>query len=338
MQEATRLGMAVRDDQGGLGNLTYRAWQQLRPEVTLVVQSRPCRGTPNSEKFFADWTETFVVSPPIPDATWEEMAKRADVWWTAETWYSDNAETILSAQSARTVLYAMPELFNGSNADEVWNPTNYLETRSRLGTVMQWPTTPPKHWLPRNNVRNLLHISSGASLDRNGTQTFLEALKQVETPCSVYIHAPDEGLVGAKEIIGGLSERHDVAVGWDYEEDLERLYGWADMLVLPRRYAGLCLPAFEAFGTGCLVLMPDVEPQARWPIVPVPAIQRRPVPMKGGKIPMWKVAPLDVAAQIERLASSDESQIVRLSEEARRWAENNSWETALPVWEKALGR
>ena len=55
----------------------------------------------------------------------------ADVWWSAETWYSDRAERIMGEAGCRSVLLAMPELFAGSAADEVWNPTDYLTDRDR---------------------------------------------------------------------------------------------------------------------------------------------------------------------------------------------------------------
>lgn len=331
-----RLGMVVRDDQGGLGNLTYRAWRELKPAVTLVVQWRPCRGEPDSEKFFADWTETYITDRPVLDATWEKMAGLADVWWTAETWYSDNAETILAENNVRSVLYAMPELFDGSQATEVWNPTNYLENRLALSKVVHWPTSPPDQWELRTKVRRLLHVSSGSALDRNGTQTFLEALHHVSTPCDVYVHAPDENFAGLKRMVSQLPERHNVAFSWDYEQDLGRLYQWADMLVLPRRYAGLCLPAFEAFGHGCLVMMPDVEPQARWPIVPVDAKRLRPARMKGGRIPLWRVDTNMLAKRIDDVLWWDAPRVVRASKECRKWAEDRSWGTQLSVWQKEL--
>lgn len=331
-----RLGMVVRDDQGGLGNLTFRAWEQLRPEVTLVVQWRPCRGVPDSEKFFAEWTETYITDRPIPDATWSKMATMADVWWTAETWYSDTAENILRAANTRSVLYAMPELFDGSQADEVWNPTRYLENRFGLSDVVSWPTTPPEKWEPRTKVRRLLHVSGGASLDRNGTETFLESLHFVETPCDVMLHAPDDNASTLKDAVAKLPEQHNVMVSWGYEKDLSRFYDWADMLVMPRRYAGLCLPAFESFGHACLVLMPDVEPQAYWPIVPVQAEKRRPIRIKGGHVPFWRVDAQVLADRIEDVCSWDTPRVVRASVASREWAEGNSWAEQLPVWEKRL--
>jgi len=130
------LGMVVRDDQGGLGNLTYRAWKELRPEVTLVVQWRPCRGIPDPEKFRADWTETILTDRPIENRRWRDMATRAETWWTAEMWYSQQAERILAEEGCRSILYAMPELYKGSQAEEVWNPTEFLTDRPRLDEVV----------------------------------------------------------------------------------------------------------------------------------------------------------------------------------------------------------
>ena len=89
--------MVVRDDNGGLGNLTLEAWKHLRPDVTLVVQSRPCRGEPHPETFEEAWTQVVYADNPVPSSTWEKLSGMADVWWTAETWYNDFAESILKS-------------------------------------------------------------------------------------------------------------------------------------------------------------------------------------------------------------------------------------------------
>lgn len=332
-----RLGMVVRDDNGGLGNLTYEAFSNLRPQVTVVVKSRPCRGEPHPHLFEEAWTETICVDNPITDEQWERIASRADVWWTAETWYNDNAESIIRKAGSKSVLYAMPELYSGSSADQVWNPTQYLQSRLPINSrVVQWPTSPPSNWFPKTKVSKILHVSGGAQYDRNGTEIFLNALGEVEGTCDVLLHQPDE-----KNVTKDLHRRRlgkNVAISHttDYQKSLSAFMRWADMVVLPRRYAGLCLPAFEAFGFGCLVLMPAVDPQSFWPIVGVDAIRERPRLMKGGKIPMWNVDPSALAKRIDAALDWDVTRVVRASEDGRKWAEQNSWQRLLPEWMTAF--
>jgi glycosyltransferase involved in cell wall biosynthesis len=332
-----KLGMVVRDDQGGLGNLTREAWSRLKPQVTCVVQARPCRGEPNPEYFQRDWTRTFNVSNPIENQQWRVMASEADVWWTAETWYCPQAERILANAGRKTVLYAMPELFGMSHADEVWNPTNYLTDRNRLGDVVEWPVTLPGSWKCRTSVRRVLHVSGGAQYDRNGTETFLEALRLVTRPCEVVLHQPDLANRTSNTVLKSLKGGpFTLRVNPDYVRNLKSLLDWADVLVLPRRYAGLCLPAYEAFASGCLVVMPDVAPQDGWPIVPVPAYRDGWGAMKGGRVPMWETDVEALAGTIDMLLGAETPAVVGASRKGREWAEAMSWENRISEWKERL--
>lgn len=325
------LGMVVRDDLGGLGNLTYDVFKNVRPEVTVIVQARPCRGTPRTEVFNEPWTEVIYTANPMTRQQWRNIAPRADTWWTAETWYCNEAERVIKAAGKRSILYAMPELFNGSQADEVWNPTRYLSDRRRLSDVMDWPTTPPSVWRERTSVKRLLHLSGGAQYDRNGTEIFIDAMRQVTEPCEVMLHQPDETHQLDLSTIG-LPGHVTVRQSLDYFNTMDEAYEWADVLVIPRRYAGLCLPAFEAFGHGCLVMMSDTDPQCDWPIVPVQAIPMPPARMRGGAVPMVTVDPSMLARRIESLLTADPVAIGRQSREGRAWSETRSWDMMRSMW------
>ena len=330
------LGMVVRDDHGGLGNLTYEAFRWLRPGVTLVVQSRPCRGTPRPHVFEEAWTDTYRVGNPVSPRQWRDMAGKADVWWSAETFYSDDAEQLIFEAGSRSVLYAMPELFAGSQADEVWNTTEYLSDRDRLGDVMHWPTSPPPSWTVRTKVRRLLHLSGGAQYDRNGTQTFLAALRKVKVPCEVMLHQPDTIHQVPARDLADMPDHVVVKQTRDYMGSLSSLYRWADALVLPRRYAGLCLPAFEALGHGCLVVMSEADPQVWWPVMTVPAITRKPARMKGGRIPVVDVDPVVLADRLDGLLTAGVPWVAHQSERGRMWCEARSWERQVGLWRARL--
>lgn len=333
------LGMVVRDDNGGLGNLTLEAWRHLRPDVTVVVQARPCRGEPHPGVFEEAWTETVTMPNPMTRRDWRKVAGMADVWWSAETWYCDEAEATIREAGGRSVLYVMPELFGGSDADALWNPTDYLHERlPERARVVDWPLSPPARWEPRTSVRRILHVSGGAAHDRNGTELLVEALRRVRTPCEVLLHQPDVLHRLPPRVLASLPSHVTVKQTTDYATSMGSLYRWADLLVLPRRYAGLCLPALEALGYGTLVMMPDVDPQVRWPIVTVEATQERPVRMKGGRVPMWSVGATTLARRIEDVLAWDEARVLEWSERGRVWTEARSWPVLLPVWRDELER
>lgn len=329
--------MVVRDDQGGLGNLTYRAWRELRPAVTLVVQWRPCRGVPNPDRFVAPWTRTVFTDRPVPDVTWAELAGEADVWWTAESWYSDNAETILRDAGCRTVFYAMPELFKGSQADEVWNPTRYLTDRPRLGDVVPWPLSPSDTWTVRTTIRRVLHVSGGATGDRNGTQAFMEALRHVRSEVEVLLHQPEPRHRVPARKLRSVPSNVNIKQTDLYFPNLLSAIRWADLLVLPRRYAGLCLPALEAMGDGCPVVMPEAAPQTDWPVITVPAVQGPGIRLHGGDVPTWETDPVVLADVLDDLRADTVPVIAHRSAGVRRWAEGQAWSgPAGNVWRARL--
>ena len=333
------LGMVVRDDNGGLGNLTLEAWRHLRPDVTVIVQARPCRGEPHPGVFEEAWTETVTMPNPMTRRDWRKVAGMADVWWSAETWYCDEAEATIREAGGRSVLYVMPELFGGSQADVLWNPTPYLHERLPEGSrIVDWPLSPPARWEARTGVRRVLHLSGGASHDRNGTELFVEALRRVREPCEVLLHQPDALHRVHPRVLQSLPSNVEVRQTRDYATSMAALYKWADLLVLPRRYAGLCLPALEAFGHGTLVMMPAVDPQVWWPIVPVEATAERPVRMRGGRIPMWSVGPTLLARRIEDVLGWSPDKVQAQSERGREYAVTRSWERLLPTWRDELER
>lgn len=331
------LGMVVRDDNGGLGNLTLEAWRHLRPEVTVVVQARPCRGEPHPGVFEEAWTETVTMPNPMTRRDWRKVAGLADLWWTAETWYCDDAEATIREAGGRSVLYVMPELFLGSDADALWNPTLYLHERlPDRAVVMDWPLSPPDRFEARTGVRRILHLSGGAAHDRNGTELFLEALRRVRSDCEVLLHQPDALHRLPSRVLASMPGNVHVRQTTDYASSMAALYKWADLLVLPRRYAGLCLPALEAFGYGTLVMMPEVDPQVWWPIVGVEAIAERPVRMRGGRIPMWSVGPTTLARRIEDLLGWGEAQTAAVSAAGWEYARSRSWTVLRDRWLEEL--
>jgi hypothetical protein len=122
----------------------------------------------------------------------------------------------------------------------------------------------------------------------------------------------------------------------DYFTSMNSLYRWGDVLVLPRRYAGLCLPAYEMFALGGLVMMPDTSPQNEWPITSCEAVAEQPRRMKGGRVPMVSVDPARLARRIDGLLTGNVEDTVRASERGRLWAEANSWELRLSEWKERL--
>jgi glycosyltransferase involved in cell wall biosynthesis len=81
----------------------------------------------------------------------------------------------------------------------------------------------------------------------------------------VYIQTPKEAKGQElyneinKEIKRTIRDVPSLRVVYDIEDNTE-MYKEMDLLVLPRRYGGLCIPMLEALSAGIPVIMPNISP------------------------------------------------------------------------------
>ena len=101
--------------------------------------------------------------------------------------------------------------------------------------------------------KRILHIAGKAAAnDRNGTMSVIDMMK--------YSKADFELVIKSQTPIStkGLDSRITIEV--DNVKDRQDMYTGFDAMVLPRRYAGLCLPMNEALLSGLPVFMTDISP------------------------------------------------------------------------------
>lgn len=140
-----------------------------------------------------------------------------------------------------------------------WWPTSWRLDQLPHGDVVPvpMPDRPNVAANPRDDgPLKILHvIGKRAWADRNGTDILLRALTQVRQNMEVTIHTID----GAAP---DMVRRHNVKVTkvLDPVADRWSMYEGHHILVLPRRYGGLCLPALEAAACGLAVGMPGASP------------------------------------------------------------------------------
>lgn len=109
--------------------------------------------------------------------------------------------------------------------------------------------------LKRNGRRRFLHnVGRWCSSDRNGTLSLLEALEYTTTDFELCIHS--QGELPQEYIVQDRRVRYD----FTNIENNHDLYKDYDALILPRRYAGLCLPMNEALAAAMPVIMPRISP------------------------------------------------------------------------------
>lgn len=270
-----RLGIIVRSEDRGLGSLSRDFHANLHPDKTLVVI--PANARRHGLESHLDWyldAELVRFDGRLHERTCREWLDGLDVVLSFETFYDWRFCQWARDAHVATVCYAMPEWWRPAWAlhpTQWWAPTswrmNYLPPSTRLVPIpVPEPHIQKARIVPEDSPFRWLH-PGGARLpdertnaDRNGTQTVLKAAQLVREPQEIVVRtqsplAPQEGVT----VLEGNVENR-----WD-------IYGDADAVLLPRRYAGLSLPVLEAFAVGLPVVMTDMSPQnSDWPVQTVP--------------------------------------------------------------------
>lgn len=330
------LGMIMRCDRGGLGAQLRDLHGWLKPDKTLLVKLPEPRGA--NDSFNADlvWQ-----GDRIPSGVLDEFTADLDVLLTVETLYADRQGWEHVTSNCDVVLVANPELFDhqGPRPTRLVVPTPWELNRMPEGTqVIPHPTHQRPHRI-RSEVRTFLHHAAPAMLDRNGTKALIKALPLVGASCNLIVHAPAMAppwdptvpADGQEYFIhyGKVDVRwktHSVMDRWDTYPDE------ADVMVLPRRYGGLCLPAQDAASCGIPLLMTYLTPQRWWPGVACNTHELASAQMKGGAFHVYDPDVEDLAQQMTAMVQGD-FDIAGESRSAIEWARSISWECVGPAWE-----
>lgn len=335
----TRVGLIARPEDRGLGLQTWEFARHLDCSVLLVdvLEER--------SDIVSHWDR-------FPDATrvvWRhghyarprkvyEWLDSVDVVYSAETFYEQAFPGWARAYGTATVQHVNPEFWRPSRMEAPtahWVATPWrLEHLPKDTAVVPYPVAlerfraEPWHRGPAR----LLHIAGRRAIyDRNGTEALLAALPKLLEPCSVTIvvQSTDEpiqvpDLPRHVELeLRGPSENY-----WDP-------YPGHDVLVMPRRYGGLCLPVQEAMAAGLAVIMPDVSPNRdAWPVAPCEAFGKAPMHMRAGEVDVHDPDPGCLALAIDTMADPDYRQAWQSC--SRSWAIRNSWAMQAPVWQALL--
>lgn len=263
-----RLGIIARSDNTGLGNQTKELVEMLQPDKVLLINSTPF----NKNQQFPERYNNYDVTTSIGflnSRVAQNFIQSVDVVLTCETFYSNAFVQMAKKNNVKTVLQYNYEFLDYLQNNDMPLPDillapsqwNIEDVISKFGSrcevkFLPPPTDPSKFTKAReangNKTKRILHVAGKiAHNDRNGTQTVIEMMK--------YSKANYELVIASQSLIDPID---DPRVTIDYGNKLtnEELYLGYDALILPRRYAGLCLPMNEALVSGLPVFMTDISP------------------------------------------------------------------------------
>jgi glycosyltransferase involved in cell wall biosynthesis len=163
----------------------------------------------------------------------------------------------------------------------------------------------------------LLHIvGRKAAHDRNGTESVLDMLK--------YSRADYELVIQSQNPIETKIKDSRLKLEIGNPSNREKMYNNFDGMILPRKYAGLCLPMNEALFSGLPVFMTDISPNNK--ILPSKWLTRA---YAGGsfmaktRIPLFLADPKSLASVIDDYVKLDANLKLEWKKEAIKIAEQN---------------
>lgn len=359
-----RLGLIARADARGLGIQTRSVHDNLHPVKTMVVDCPSAKPLPLRRDWYPG--ATWIHGLPT-HADFRVWLDGLDVVYTAETGYSYALWDEAERAGVKTVLHVNPEFCDRLDRPTLW----------AAPSMWHWDQLPdPKVFLPvpisgckpslnthfgedadfrplanrtctealhvggtcKGSARNFLHVvGRPATRDRNGSEDLLASLQYVTASIRLTVTCQEPGFVEnllprfrIPPNVGLIVRSGDVQCNTD-------LYRGQDVLLMPRRFGGLCLPLNEAVGFGMPCVLPDISPNNTW--LPsdwlVPAAHAGQFMVKQNVVDVYSVDHRALAHKIDALAS-DAGFYAKAKAEAAELRDNLSWIALRPEYERVL--
>jgi glycosyltransferase involved in cell wall biosynthesis len=362
--EAMKLGVLARMDNTGLGNQTYGYYRHLSPTKTLVVDISDLNGNPQFPERYTDnqiGEVTFVkglLRAPDIDSFLEGL----DVVLIAEAPYNYHLYARARELGVKTAVAYNYEFFD-------WFAHPDYPKPDMLIAPSQWHYQDIEKWCEDNNVkhvylhcpvdrqdlpfreikqaRTFLHTAGrSAAHDRNGTKTVIEASKYLKTDAQIVIHFQGEQGLAHQTTMTTQDYRQYAEVYGDPSRlniltqeliNYADVYAMGDVLLLPRRYGGNCLPLNEALSIGMPAIMTNVSPNFSflpfdW-LVPAERIgQFEPRTV----IDIYGADPQYLADKIDSFYNLTEHEMLVENFRASNLAHNISWDVMNQKYSEAL--
>jgi hypothetical protein len=330
-----RLGLLAYATKTGLGYQTKAFYEQLKPDKTMVVDISVLNG---QEQFRGMYNEAIFIEG-IPNKNQiQRFLSGLDVMLFAETPLNYDFYTIANQMGVKTVNQYNPEFF-----DHIVHPDH--PKPDLLINPSVWKFDEIDRWAKPNRVKHInlhlpvdrnifkyrqrttkkiMHVAGNpATHDRNGTWDFMHVRPNGT------VTTQNEGL--AKQI----RARYRHSKVFTNIPSPESIYNFGDVLVLPRKYGGNCLPLNEALSCGLPVIMPDIEPNNN--ILPpewlVPAYKVGSFSPRT-EVDIYEVDPKALADKIDEIINQWD--IAEESEKANQIAETISWQALKIEYIKAM--
>lgn len=336
-----RLGLIAYAENTGLGSQTKAYYDHLEPAYTMLLD-RSAALDPRT--FYGFRYRDCHTVHGLPDYEQvEEMVRACDIILMVETSPTQYLIKRARQKGVKTVMVPNYEYFHHFKHKGFALP-DYLMSAT-LWHINDYPL--PCSYLPYpveaspvdkavDSGYNFLHIAGKPIFpDRNGTHNVLSALEHVKAKVRVTIACQDPAYIDMLMPAAMARPDNVELVIRGPVEDWQENYQDQHVLLMPRRFGGLCLPVNEALGFGMPVIMPDVSPNNQW--LPadwlVPARQMD-VREMAAPIEVYESDTRALAAKIDELATKDG--FAKARKQALALREEYSWERLKPRYIETL--
>ena len=266
-----RLGIIARSDNTGLGNQTMELVKMLNPSKILLIDSSHFNGNKQHPEWYSGYNVTTTKRGMASREEVYEFLYDLDVVISCEIFYHSSFVNMAKKRKVKTILQYNYEFLDYLvNPDvelpdilvspSLWNFEDVVTKFSDRSMVVHLPPPTRVELFANANKINtskthkkILHIGGKAAVkDRNGTNTVVEMLK--------YSNADYELVIKSQTPLDIPCDDPRLTIDTSSPDSRESLYEGYDAMILPRRYAGLCLPMNEALLASLPVFMTNVSP------------------------------------------------------------------------------
>lgn len=343
-----RIALLAYATDTGLGHQTQEFYRNMKPAKTLIADLSGFNNMPLYLDRFDYPSENVKAVKGFPDCNaMDWLSNDVDVVFVCETPLNYCLMEKGKAKNVPVVLQYNYEFLDYLQRNDIEAPAVFAAPapwhkadveKLGLAPVIDLPVpVNTDNIKPRTieKCRTFVHIAGKeAAHDRNGTFSFLEAAIKTgkRYKYRLYVQNASEGL---KTRLARISRDIDVEM-IENTPNYTDIYQSGDVLVMPRKYGGLCLPMQEALAAGMPVIMTDVSPNdQRLPKQWLVKADRKGDFMARTKIDIYEADINHLAYKMAQFGTDDE--FMRWSNlEAIRLGKELSWETLKPLYESML--
>ncbi len=356
-----RLGLIARADNSGLGMQTWEFFKHMKPAKTMVVDISRLNGNKIYPERYPDCMLVFGI-PTAQDVDY--FLKDLDVVFVAEAPYN-----FYLYERAKQLGVKVAVQYNYEFLDWLAPEYSHLPTPDMLIAPSRWHYKDVDKFCIERGIKHIylhcpanrqtlpfreidqfkvfLHVAGRAAAhDRNGTKTVIEASKHFKSNAFIKIHF--QGEQGLKHQATSTFEDYvdmippeagNIMLQQNEYDNYEDVYKDGDVLLMPRRYGGNCLPLNEALSCGMPVIMTDIEPNNIL-LPPMWLVEADKIDEFTPRttIDIYGSNPRALAKKIDELATLSAEDTKTHNQIANSIANQISWENMEPIYRDALER